>query len=221
MSPKKRSQELTDRQREVLDFIVETLTERGYPPTVREIAQHFNMASGFGVQRHLETLQKKGYLRRESGARQITLSPEVLRDFDHAAGVLPVSTEPPLNAIHVPLVGQVAAGIPITAEENVEELLALPQSWVDGRGEVFMLRVKGDSMAPGIEDRDLVLVRAQPSAENGGIVVANVDGEATVKRFFREVTRIVLRADNPVYDDIIVERDFRLEGRVIGLIRFY
>lgn len=221
MSPRKSTRELTERQQEVLQFIVHELRESGYPPTVREIASHFGMASAYGVQRHLEALQKKGFLRRESGARAITLSPAVLQSLDHTAGALPVSGDPPVNATLVPIVGRVAAGIPITAEQNVEELLALPDAWVQGRGNVYLLHVKGDSMAPGIEDGDLVLVREQPTAENGALVVACVEGEATVKRFFRERSRIVLRADNPQYEDIILTQDFRLNGRVVGVIRLF
>jgi len=220
MSPRK-IRDLTERQQEVLSFIVESLRESGYPPTVREIADHFGMASVYGVQRHLEALQKKGFLRREAGARAITLAPSVLQTLDNTQGALPISTEPPLEATLIPIVGRVAAGLPITAEQNIDDMLALPTSWVQGRGTVFMLRVQGDSMAPGIEDGDLVLIREQPSAENGAMVVANIDGEATVKRFFRERARIVLRADNPHYDDIILTQDFQLSGRVIGLTRFF
>lgn len=221
MSPTKSIRELTDRQREVLDYIVEVLRESGYPPTVREIANHFGMASAYGVQRHLEALQKKGFLRREAGARAMTLSPSVLQALDHTSGALPMASEPPVNATLVPVLGRVAAGLPITAEQNVDEMLALPDAWVNGRGNVYMLRVKGDSMAPGIEDKDMVMVREQGTAENGALVVACVDGEATVKRFFREQGRIVLRADNPMYDDIVLTHDFRVNGRVIGVVRLY
>ena len=223
MSPDRSVRDLTERQREVLDYIVEVLRESGYPPTVREIANHFGMASAFGVQRHLEALQKKGFLRRETGARALTLAPSVLQALEHTTGALPVAAEapPPMNATLVPVLGRVAAGIPITAEQNVDDMLALPDAWISGRGNVYLLRVKGDSMAPGIEDRDLVMVRDQASAENGAIVVACVDGEATVKRFFREQGRIVLRADNPMYADIVLTHDFRLNGRVIGVIRLY
>lgn len=221
MSPTRSIRELTDRQREVLDFIVEVLRESGYPPTVREIANHFGMASAYGVQRHLEALQKKGFLRREAGARAMTLAPAVLQALEHTSGALPVTPEEPVQATRVPVLGSVAAGLPITAEQNVDEMLALPDAWVSGRGNVYMLRVKGDSMAPGIEDKDLVMVREQSSAENGALVVACVDGEATVKRFFREQSRIVLRADNPMYDDIVLTHDFRVNGRVIGVVRLY
>lgn len=221
MSPTKSIRELTDRQREVLDFIVEVLRESGYPPTVREIASHFGMASAYGVQRHLEALQKKGFLRREAGARAMTLAPSVLQALEHTSGALPMASEAPLSATLVPVLGRVAAGLPITAEQNIDEMLALPDAWINGRGNVYMLRVKGDSMAPGIEDKDLVMVREQATAENGALVVACVDGEATVKRFFREQSRIVLRADNPMYDDIVLTHDFRVNGRVIGVVRLY
>jgi repressor LexA len=218
---RKKVTELTDRQREVLDYIIEAMREQGYPPTVREIAEHFNMASGFGVQRHLEALQKKGFIRRESGARAMTLAPEVLATLDNLEGAFPKGTPAPINARLVPLIGQVAAGVPITAEENVEEMIPLPDDWVRGKGDIFLLRVKGDSMAPGIENRDLVIVRAQASAENGMVVVAVIDEEATVKRFFRDRGGVVLRADNPAYDDIHVHGSFRLSGRVVGLVRHY
>lgn len=221
MTPTKSIRELTDRQREVLDYIVEVLRESGYPPTVREIATHFGMASAYGVQRHLEALQKKGFLRREAGARAMTLSPSVLQALEHTSGALPMASEAPVNATLVPVLGRVAAGLPITAEQNIDEMLALPDAWVNGRGNVYMLRVKGDSMAPGIEDKDLVMVREQSTAENGALVVACVEGEATVKRFFREQGRIVLRADNPIYDDIVLTHDFRVNGRVVGVVRLY
>lgn len=212
--------ELTERQREVLHYIVEVLRCSGYPPTVREIANHFGLASGYGVQRHLAALQKKGFIRRDTGARTITLSPAVAQALDHTEGLL-LPTQSPPNATLVPLVGQVAAGLPITAEQNVEEFLAMPNEWVQNRGSVYMLRVKGDSMAPGIEDGDLVLVREQATAENGALVVACIDGEATVKRFFRERTHIVLRPDNPHYDDIVVKQEMQLNGKVIGLVRMF
>ncbi|MBM3462568.1 MAG: transcriptional repressor LexA [Armatimonadetes bacterium] len=219
--PRTSTRELTGRQREVLDYIIEVLREQGYPPTVREIADYFGMASAFGVQRHLAALQKKGFLRRESGARAITLSPEVLQSLENIEGSYPRPIAPPIKARLVPIVGRVAAGIPITAEQNVEDMVPLPEDWLRGNPDLYMLRVKGDSMAPGIEDGDLVMVRPQASAENGAVVVALVEDEATVKRFFRERNCVVLRADNPAYDDIVVTSDFRLNGKVTGLIRHY
>lgn len=215
------SRDLTDRQKEVLDHIVDVLRERGYPPTVREIADHFGMASAFGVQRHLAALQKKGFLRRDSGARAITLSSGVIQSLDNTDGSYPLPTSNPINARLIPVVGRVAAGLPITADQNVEEMIPLPEEWVRGNEGLYMLKVKGDSMAPGIEDRDYVMVRPQVTAENGALVVALVEGEATVKRFFRERARVVLRADNPAYNDIIVTSDFRINGKVVGLIRHF
>ena len=213
------SRDLTARQRDVLDWIIESLREQGYPPTVREIAQHFGMASAYGVQRHIAALQKKGYLYRESGARAITLAPSLLQNIGNNEGACPLPPEPLVRTRMLPIVGRVAAGLPITAEENVEEHIPWPEHWLRGKEDVFILKVKGDSMAPGIEDGDLLLVQAQTAAENGALVVALVDGEATVKRFFRDRSRVVLRADNPAYSDIVLNSSFRVNGRVVSLIR--
>ena len=213
--------ELTERQRDVLDFIVEFLRESGYPPTIREIADHFGMSSPFGIQRHLSELQRKGYLRRESGARRaLTLSPGVLEDLSSQDGDAPRSLRPPLQARLAPVLGKVAAGLPISAQQAIDEMLPLPESWFQGT-DLFMLRVQGDSMAPGIESGDLVVVRPQSTAENGTVVVALLESEATVKRFFRERNGIVLRSDNPSYADIHAPHDCQVQGRVTGLLRKY
>ena len=213
------SRDLTSRQQEVLDWIVEAIREQGYPPTVREIATHFGMASAYGVQRHLATLQKKGYIHRDSGARAITLAPSLLQAIGNSDGACPLPSEPLVKTRMLPIVGRVAAGLPITAEQNIEDRIPWPEHWLRGREDVFILKVKGDSMAPGIEDGDLLLVQTQTRAENGSLVVAVLDGEATVKRFFRGRNGVVLRADNPAYGDIVVDGMFLINGRVVGLIR--
>jgi len=213
--------ELTDRQRQVLDHIVQVLREQGFPPTVREIADHFGMKSAFGIQRHLAALQKKGFLHREPAARAITLSPTVLDTLAHTEGSYPMPLSAPVNAHLVPVVGRVAAGLPITAEQNLEDPIPLPDEWLQGREGAFLLKVKGDSMAPGIEDGDMLLIQPQTTAENGTIVVAIIDGEATVKRFFRHIQKVVLRADNPAYEDIVTNTDLRLCGKVVSLIRHF
>jgi repressor LexA len=215
------SRELTERQRQVLEFIAAHLHEVGYPPTIREIASHFNMSSAFGVQRHLTELQKKGYLRRETGARRaLTLAPEVLEALEASDQHTPVQPRAPLQARLAPVLGKVAAGIPISAQQHIEDQLPLPEAWFQGH-DLFLLRVQGDSMAPGIESGDLVIVRPQATAENGTVVVALLEHEATVKRFFREPRCIILRSDNPSYADIRVPQNCQIQGRVTGLIRRY
>ncbi len=221
--------DLTRRQRDVLQFIIDSLRESHFSPTVREIADHFHLSAVYSVQRHLLELEQKGYIRRHSrenpgkraGARTLTLSPSVLQSLQGTQGVLPVDSVRPLKATLVPLLGKVAAGIPITAEQNIDEEIALPDAWTRGRNNVYLLRVQGNSMAPGIEDGDLVIVEERPNSENGSLVVACIDGEATVKRFFRERKHVILRPDNPTYPDIVLTQDFQLNGRVIGVVRLF
>lgn len=215
------TRELTERQRQVLEYVASHLQAFGYPPTVREIADHFRMSSAFGIQRHLTELQRKGYLHREAGARRaLTLAPEVLEAMEAAEPLSNVQPKPPLQARMAPVLGKVAAGIPISAQQNVEDHLPLPESWFQGH-DLFLLRVQGDSMAPGIESGDLVIVRPQVIAENGTVIVALIENDATVKRFFREPGCIVLRSDNPTYPDIRLPQSCQIQGRVVGLIRRY
>ncbi len=206
------TREITARQDEVLSFLIETVRERGYAPSIREISAHFHLNSTQGVQRHLEALEKKGFIRRDSKARAIQIAPHLL---DGRPGEDDVQM--------VPLLGEVAAGLPITAVENVEDRLPIRSDWLGVSGESFLLRVRGRSMAEAIQPGDLVLVEKRSTANQGEIVVALIDDEATVKRFWREKERVVLRSDNPDFADIIVteSQPLQLLGRVTALIRKY
>jgi repressor LexA len=204
--------ELTERQQAILDFISMSVRERGFPPSLREISSQFGIQSTQGVLRHLEALEKKGYIKRDSRAAR---SMQIM-------GERP-SPEDDLNLRMVPIIGQVAAGSPIAAVENVEDQIPFSKDWLSMGKDYFLLRVKGDSMAEAIQPGDLVLVERQTRAELGQIVVAMIDEEATVKRFFQEKNRVLLRADNPSYSDIVVENGAELQilGKVTGLVRKY
>jgi repressor LexA len=195
---------LTKRQSEIFEFINRHLEKTGYPPTVREIGKALGLHSPSTVHAHLSKLEKSGVLRRDpSKPRAI----EVL--VDRAKRVM---------APGVPLVGQVAAGSPILAEENIEEMLEVPAMLGAEPGD-YGLRVRGDSMRDaGILEGDLVIVRPADEATNGEIVVALLGDEATVKRYFREADAIRLQPENPDYEPIIT-REAEILGRVIGVFR--
>jgi repressor LexA len=196
---------LTAKQQRVLEVIRSTMRDRGQPPTVREIGQEIGVASSCTVQRHLDALVRKGFITRDRYKyRSIQLADSPFPMF--------------ARAMNVPIVGSIAAGAPITAVENIEDTFPLPAELV-GDDTIFMLRVRGDSMIDaGIFDGDLVAVRQQPNANNGEIVAALLDEEATVKRFFREGDHIRLQAENPDYAPIIA-RDVKILGKVILSIR--
>lgn len=197
---------LTKRRQQILDYIIQATQEKGYPPTVREIGQEVGLTSSSSVHFHLKALEKHGYIERD-GSRTRALRPM------HGPASLPTPT-----SRHVPLVGRVAAGEPILATENIEEMLPLPTDMFPG-DEVFALRVQGDSMInAGIFDGDLVLVRRQSSADNGDIVVAILDDEATVKRFYKNDDTIELRPENDALDPIITS-NVEVVGKVCGLLR--
>lgn len=203
--------EMTSRQREILDFIRSEIHRRGFPPSVREIGEAVGLSSSSTVHSHLAALEAKGLLRRDPSKPRAL---EVLDYRDTERGVDYESVQA------VPLVGQVAAGAPILAAENIEATLPLPASFA-GEG-TFILRIKGESMIEaGILDGDYVVVRQQRDATNGDIVVAMIDEEATVKRFFREGSRIRLQPENasmdPIYADGYV--DFAILGKVVALFR--
>ncbi|HEY4003035.1 MAG TPA: transcriptional repressor LexA [Candidatus Xenobia bacterium] len=204
------ARDLTDRQREILDYLCEMDQERGYPPSVREICTRFDIASPNGVQRHLVALERKGFIVRDSMARGIRLHPTMRNAKGATEGVRAL-----------PLLGNVAAGPPREALQDVEASIPIPEEWINGVPDAFILRVAGESMAPAIQAGDMVVVRPQARAENGDLVVACIEGEATVKRFHRDHGRVVLIADNPDYDDIPVTDDFLINGKVIGLLRRY
>lgn len=205
--------DLTKRQREIMDFITAETKRRGYPPSVREIGKAVGLRSSSTVHGHLTRLEEKGYLRRDP-ARPRAIEVLKPRSLQRQAPV----TAPGRATVEVPLVGQVTAGQPILAVENVEDTFPLPYDLVR-EDDVFMLRVKGDSMiGAGIHDGDKVIVRKQDYAQNGDIVVVLLEDEATVKRFYHENTHIRLQPEHPNLEPIIT-RDAKVLGKVIGLFR--
>jgi len=195
---------LTPRQEETLQFVLETLEERGYPPSVREICEALGLSSTRGAQRHLEALERKGFISRAPGARAI-------RVRDGLRG----------GVAYLPLVGEVPAGPLRYASEEVEEWVPVPARW-GGEGR-FLLRVRGDSMeGDGIRDGDLVVVDTGAAVEDGEIAVALVDGEATVKRLRRRGGAVELHPSNPRYTPLRFRRgeaEVRLVGKVVSLLR--
>ncbi len=203
---------LTDRQRQVLDFIVEHTRENGYPPSVRDIGDAIGLSSPSTVHAHLAALQDKGYLQRDTAKpRAISLG------FDPQTGAN-VERRP---ARHIPLVGDVAAGTGVLAAENIEEMLPVAED-LTGDGDMFMLRVRGDSMIEsGILDGDFIVARVQNKADNGDVVVAGIPGdEATVKTFLRRKNKIVLRPENSALEEMVFDpREVTIYGRVVTVLR--
>jgi repressor LexA len=197
---------LTRRQKEILTFVQRYSEAHGYPPSVREIGQALGLTSSSTVHSHLAALERKGYLRRDPSKPRAL---EVLRDEREV---------PARKVIALPVVGRVTAGQPILAQENIEDYFPLPVDFVRSE-EAFILHVRGDSMInAGIQDGDMLVVRKQPTAENGQIVVARVDGdEATVKRFFKEPDRIRLQPENDSMEPIYT-RDAAIEGVALAVI---
>lgn len=209
---------LTDRQEEIFSFIKQFTLESGYPPTLREIGKNFQISSTFGVKRHLEALVKKGFINIESNAsRGISLVRKNTDDF------MDRSIRDDDVFVKIPVIGRVAAGIPINAVENLEGSLVVDPSFLKKAEDAFALRVKGDSMIDaGINDKDLVIVSPKEQAKNGDIVVAMLNDEATVKRFEFINNKIRLIAENNAYLPIEVKRedDFKLIGKVKGVVRW-
>jgi repressor LexA len=203
--------DLTKRQQEIFDFIKRYSAKYGYPPTVRDIGKAVGLASSSTVHAHLANLEKIGLLRRDP------TKPRALELLDRAAAGVQAGVQTFLQP-GLPLVGQVAAGQPIVAEENIEEYIQTP-SFAGGEDGEFLLRVRGDSMVDaGIIEGDLVVVRSQDHAQDGDIVVALVGEEATVKRFFQEADHVRLQPENASMEPIRT-RDMRVLGRVVGLMR--
>ncbi len=197
---------LTAKQRQIFDYIEGEILERGHAPTIREIGTRFGITSTNGVRTHLTALIRKGYVKKQQFiSRGIELS-------------RPIATQ----IGRMPLVGRVAAGSPIDAIENVEKDLALDLSFVP-KGESFALRVNGDSMKnAGIFDGDIVLVKKQAVAQRGEIIVARINNEATVKRYQPEGDKVLLLPENEDFEPIVVSKrsgEFRIEGKVVGLVR--
>ena len=209
---------LTDRQEEILTFIKQFTLDSGYPPTLREIGKHFQISSTFGVKRHLEALVKKGFINIESNAsRGISMIRRNSEDLIDA------TFRDDNVFVKIPVIGRVAAGIPINAVENLEGSLVVDPSFLKKAEDAFALRVKGDSMIhAGINDKDLVIVSPKEQAKNGDIVVAMLNDEATVKKFEFINNKIRLIAENNAYLPIEVktEDDFKLIGKVKGVVRW-
>ncbi len=206
------AQALSGKRQQILDFIAQCLRERGYPPSVREIGEAVGLASSATVHTHLAVLQRQGYLVRDpTKPRAIQVRYDPSSKAAVAAG--PVR--------HVPLVGDVAAGTGVLAQENVEDLLPLPEAFT-GTGSTFMLRVRGESMVgAGILDGDFVVVRQQPEAQPGDVVVAGIpDGEATVKTFGLRRGKVVLSPANPEFEPIELDPgDVTIYGKVVTVLR--
>lgn len=205
-------QTLTDRQRAILDVIEAHMRDRGYPPSVREIGEAVGLTSPSTVHSHLATLQRLGFLRRDP------TKPRAIEVHYDRSSDSPVERRP---VRHVPLVGDVAAGTDVLAQENIEEVLPLPEDFT-GDGELFMLRVRGDSMIEaGILDGDYVVARTETSASDGQIVVAGIPGEeATVKRWKRKGAKVTLEPANPRLSPMTFRADeVRLYGRVVTVLR--
>ena len=206
------SEALTPRQREILNVISTSMQERGYPPSVREIGEAVGLNSPSTVHNHLNTLQKMGFLRRDP------TKPRALEVRFDTNSEVAMERRP---SRHVPLIGDVAAGTGLLAQQNVEDLIPLPTDFT-GEGELFMLRVRGDSMIDaGILDGDFVVARQQQTADNGDIVVAGIPGdEATVKTFKKSGNKITLVPANPTMDPMVFTSDeVSVFGKVVTVMR--
>lgn len=199
-------EKLTRRQRQVFEFISDTIESKGTAPTIREIGKRFKIASTNGVRAVLSSLVKKGYIRRKPMvSRGIELVREMKSSF-----------------INVPILGRISAGLPVLAVENIEGTIALDKNFFSG-GDIFSLKVQGDSMKDaGIFDGDYVVARQQPTADKGDIVIAIIGEEATVKKYFPENGKVRLEPANPDFKPIVIQRkspEFFIAGKVIGLLR--
>ena len=200
---------LTKRQQLILDYIVEYVQREGYPPSIREIGRDFKIGSLRGVTVHLDALERKAYITRSNTPRSIK--------------VIHPSLQTQNRVIMLPLVGSIAAGTPISAQEHVEDLIAVPAEMVRNIQHAFLLRVKGDSMiGEGIMPRDLVVVKPQITANHGDLVAVLLGDEATVKRIHFDPKGVRLMPANQAYQPIEVKReDARVVGKIVGLIRDY
>jgi repressor LexA len=220
---------LTDRQLEVLRFIAEQIEDRGYPPTIREIGEALDIRSTNGVNDHLKALEKKGFLQRDPVKSRAVLPTERARDLlggGKGADVIPLSraAKAASRMVEIPIIGRVAAGQPILAVEHVEDTVQIDGFFLGSAKKVYGLRVQGDSMiGDGILSGDYIFVKKQLHAEDGDIVVALIDDEATVKRIYFEGDRVRFQPSNPRMAPIYVRReDFRntmILGIVVGLYR--
>jgi len=199
--------DLTPKQQELLNLLTDEIRTKGLPPSLSEIAQNLRVKSKNGVAKLLRILEDKGYIRRTSKARGI----EVLNPEGDPVG---------LGMISLPVIGRITAGLPMLAEEQIEDWLNLPVSMVQGRKDVFLLKVQGMSMKDaGILNGDLVIVKQQKIADINDIVVALLEDEATVKRLVKQDNKFYLKAENKDYPNIYPEHEWSIQGKVIGVVR--
>jgi len=199
--------DLTQKQKQILEFITNFVKEKNYPPSIREIADHFQITPK-GAYDHLKAIEKKGFIKTE-------------KNRSRAIELVKTNTDVDFDMIKIPLVGRVAAGVPILAEENIEEYLTFPRSMIPANSErdIFALRVTGDSMIDAkINDGDIAIIKKTSTAENGDIVVALIDDEATLKYFYKEKDHIRLEPANSKYKPIITKNAIII-GKLIGLYR--
>lgn len=198
---------ISKKQEEILNYIKSEILKKGYPPAVREICEAVNLKSTSSVHSHLETLEKNGYIRRDP------TKPRAIEIMDDEFNLTRRET------VNVPIVGTVAAGVPILARQNIENYFPVPSEYMPN-AQTFMLRVKGDSMINiGINSGDLVLVEQDSSARNGDVVVALVGDSATVKTFYKEKGHVRLQPENDTMEPIIVSSDLQILGKVFGVFR--
>jgi repressor LexA len=206
MALKEMAKQLTDKQEKIYEFIKGSIKNSGFPPTVREIGDRFNITVK-GAYDHVKAIEKKGYIKTE-------------QNKSRAIVVLGEEEEIPFDAINVPLLGRIAAGSPILAEENIEEYLSFPKSMFRS-GDYFALNVKGDSMIEGgINDGDIAIIKKQNTCNNGDIVAALLSDEATLKRLKITSSKVMLMPENPAYEPIIAE-NVTIMGKLVALFRKY
>ena len=199
---------ITKKQEEILNYIKDEILERGFPPAVREICQAVGLKSTSSVHSHLESLEKNGYIRRDP------TKPRAIEILDESFNMLR------REMVNVPVVGTVAAGQPILAEQNIDSYFPIPSEYMPNE-QSFILKVKGESMVnAGILDGDIVLVMQQTTARNGDIVVALIEDSATVKTYYKENGHYRLQPENDTMDPIIVD-DCKILGKVFGVFRFF
>lgn len=199
--------EITDRQKQLLKFIVEQVREYNLPPSISEMAEFLKVSSKNGVAKLLNALEDNGFIKTSGKARGIEVLESLGDSLDR-------------DIIRIPLLGHIQAGSPHLAEEQIEDWINMPSTFIKGRRDVFLLKVRGDSMInAGIFEGDLVIVRPVREAKNNDIVVALLHDEATVKRFVQIKNRSYLKAENPDYKNIYPKEDWMIQGKVVGVIR--
>jgi len=207
---------MTDRQKEILTFINQFINLNGFPPSYRQIGNNFDISSTFGVKRHLDALIKKGYINIDSNSnRSISLTKKSYSLFNENLKQ---------NFLEIPIIGRVAAGYPVLSEENIEGTLVIDSSLIKKDFQYFGLKVKGDSMIDeGIFEGDTVIVKSQNVANNNEIIIAMVNGETTVKKYFKNKSKIELIPANKNYSPITIsnQMDFSVIGKVVGVYRYY